>query len=158
MPPGARQTPSLQDMDILPPPPPATSAGRSRNMAAIRRRDTRFEMQVRSLLHAAGLRFRVDVPIRIVGLRPIRPDVVFTRRRVAVFCDGCFWHGCPEHGQRPDVQNGHYWTPKLAGNRERDARHTAALESAGWTVLRFWEHEDAEAVAQSVAETVAAAA
>jgi DNA mismatch endonuclease (patch repair protein) len=126
-------------------------------MSAIRRRDTQFELEVRSLLHAAGLRFRVDLPIRLEGMRPIRPDVVFTRRRVAVFCDGCFWHGCPEHGQRPNVRNGHYWTPKIEGNRERDARHTAALESAGWTVLRFWEHEDVGVVAAGITETVAEA-
>lgn len=87
-------------------------------------------------------------------MRPIRPDIVFTRRRVAVFCDGCFWHGCPEHGRRPTVHNAHYWSPKIAGNRERDARHTAALEHAGWTVLRFWEHELADAVAAQVARAV----
>jgi DNA mismatch endonuclease (patch repair protein) len=110
-------------------------------MAAIRRRDTKPERVIRSLLHARGLRFRVDFPIRLDGLRPIRPDIVFSRAQVAVFCDGCFWHGCPEHGQRPGVRNGHYWAPKIAGNRERDARHTDALEAAGWVVLRYWEHE-----------------
>lgn len=133
--------------------PPPTSPGRSRNMAAIRRRDTEFELAVRSLLHQAGLRFRVDLPIRVGKTRPIRPDIVFTRNRVAVFCDGCFWHGCPEHGQRPTIKNAHYWNPKIEGNRERDVRHTARLEEAGWTVLRFWEHELADAV---VAEIVSA--
>lgn len=69
-----------------------------------------------------------------------------------MFCDGCFWHGCPEHGQRPKIRNAHYWSPKISGNRERDSRHTAALEAAGWTVLRFWEHETAdEAVDRIVA-------
>ena len=119
-------------------------------MRAIRRRDTRFEMVVRSLLHARRLRFRVDMPIRLEGFRPIRPDIVFTRRGVAVFCDGCFWHGCPEHGQRPDIRNGHYWSPKIAGNMERDLQHTAALQEAGWTVLRFWEHEDQVTVADTI--------
>jgi DNA mismatch endonuclease, patch repair protein len=123
-------------------------------MAAIRRRDTVFERQIRSLLHAAGLRFRVDFPIRIAGMRLIRPDIVFTRQRVAVFCDGCFWHGCPEHGQRPGVRNGDYWLPKIAGNRERDERQTEALRAAGWTVLRFWEHEDPGVIAGQIAETV----
>jgi len=125
-------------------------------MAAIRRRDTKPERAIRSLLHARGLRFRVDRPVRIDGLRPIRPDIVFVRARVAVFCDGCFWHGCPEHGQRPAGRNAHYWTPKIAGNRERDARHTAALSAAGWRVLRFWEHEDPGDVAETIAITVAA--
>jgi DNA mismatch endonuclease (patch repair protein) len=101
-------------------------------MAAIRRRDTGPERAVRSLLHARGLRYRVDLPIRLAGHRPIRPDIVFTRQRVAVFIDGCFWHGCPEHGQRPGIRNGAYWSPKIAGNAERDQRHTAALEAAGW--------------------------
>jgi DNA mismatch endonuclease (patch repair protein) len=123
-------------------------------MAAIRRRDTGPERAVRSLLHAEGLRFRVDYPIRLEGLRPIRPDVAFTKHRLAIFVDGCFWHGCPEHGQRPNIRNGHYWTPKIAGNAERDRRHTAALESAGWTVLRFWAHEPAVAIAERVAATL----
>lgn len=136
------------------PSPPPTSAGRSRNMAAIRRRDTLFERQIRSLLHAAGLRFRVDFPIRVPGTRLIRPDIVFTKRRVAVFCDGCFWHGCPEHGQRPGVRNGDYWLPKIAGNRERDERQTQALRADGWTVLRFWEHEDPALIAGQIAGTV----
>jgi len=123
-------------------------------MAAIRRRDTSLERSVRSRLHAAGMRYRVDLPIRLPGFRPIRPDIVFTKRRIAVFCDGCFWHGCPEHGLRPQIRNGAYWTPKIAGNRQRDARHTAALEAAGWTVLRFWEHEDPDVIASAITEAV----
>jgi DNA mismatch endonuclease (patch repair protein) len=125
-------------------------------MAAIRRRDTEPERAVRSLLHARGLRYRVDLPIRLEGHRPIRPDIVFTRQRVAVFIDGCFWHGCPEHGQRPEIRNGAYWSPKIAGNTERDQRHSAALEAAGWTVLRFWEHEPPQAVADEVSQRLAA--
>lgn len=126
-------------------------------MAAIRRRDTGPERAVRSLLHARGLRYRVDLPIRLAGHRPIRPDIVFTRQRVAVFIDGCFWHGCPEHGQRTGIRNGAYWSPKIAGNAERDQRHTAALEAAGWTVLRFWEHEPPEVVAEKVSEQLVGA-
>lgn len=127
-------------------------------MAAIRRRDTAFERAVRSALHIKGLRFRVDFPIRVEDERPIRPDIVFTRRRVAAFCDGCFWHGCEEHGRRPNVKNIHYWGPKIAGNMERDIRHTAVLEAAGWTVLRAWEHEDPGKTAERIAEAVRAAA
>jgi DNA mismatch endonuclease (patch repair protein) len=123
-------------------------------MAAIRCRDTKPELRVRSLLHAAGLRFRVDLPIRVGCGRPIRPDIAFTRRRIAVFCDGCFWHGCPEHGQRPNIRNATYWNPKIAGNRERDLRHQVQLESVGWLVLRFWEHEDPAHVAARIANAV----
>lgn len=125
-------------------------------MAAIRRRDTALEREIRSRLHAEGLRFRVDLPIRLPGMRPIRPDIVFTRRRVAVFCDGCFWHGCPEHGQRPSIRNANYWNPKIAGNRARDLRHAHALEAAGWTVLRFWEHDDAANSVAVIVDTVRA--
>lgn len=124
-------------------------------MRAIRRRDTLPERRLRSLLHAEGLRFRVDAPLRVEGYpRPIRPDVVFSRARVAVFWDGCYWHGCQDpgcgHGPRANIRNGHYWLPKIAGNRERDTRQTAALRAAGWTVMRFWGHEDPRDAAAAV--------
>ncbi len=123
-------------------------------MAAIRRRDTTPEKLVRSLLHANGMRFRVDHPIRVGGARPIRPDIVFTRRKLAVFIDGCYWHGCPRHGVRRGGAHASYWGPKIARNQERDAEHTALLEAAGWTVLRFWEHDDASWVADSIRPAV----
>src|SRR3954451_11742190 len=69
-----------------------------------------------------------------------RPDIVFGRAQLAVFVDGCFWHGCPEHGEMP-ASNREFWETKIGGNRDRDRRQTAALEDAGWTVLRIWEHE-----------------
>lgn len=119
-------------------------------MRANRRRDTEPERRVRRLLHASGLRFRVDMPIRAGRARPLRPDISFTRVRLAVFIDGCFWHGCPEHGRRPQVQNGHYWGPKIARNIERDTEHTHALVASGWTVLRFWEHEAPGTVARRI--------
>lgn len=125
-----------------------TTPGRSRNMAAIRRRDTKAEVSLRSTLHRLGYRFRKDLPIRIDG-KLIRPDIAFTKRRVAVFVDGCFWHSCPEHGRQPSV-NGEYWSPKLEGNAQRDRAQTAALESQGWTVLRFWEHEDESSIVASI--------
>ncbi|WP_272937896.1 very short patch repair endonuclease [Mycolicibacterium iranicum] len=114
------------------------SPARSRNMAAIRRTDTRPELLLRSALHARGLRFRKDYAVRAEG-RIIRPDVAFTRYRVAVFLDGCFWHGCPEHG-RPPKSNNSYWLPKLAKNAQRDIEQTQILTEAGWTVVRLWEH------------------
>jgi DNA mismatch endonuclease (patch repair protein) len=126
----------------------APTPGRRRNMAANRRRDTGPERAVRSLLHRTGLRYRVDFPLIVDGRR-IRPDIAFTRARVAVFIDGCFWHCCPEHGSQP-ATNTRYWSPKLQDTVERDARHTETLSNAGWTVLRFWEHEQPEAVAAAI--------
>jgi DNA mismatch endonuclease (patch repair protein) len=108
-------------------------------MQANRRRDTKPELALRSALHRAGFRYRCDFRIDLLNGR-VRPDIVFTRKKVAVFVDGCFWHCCPEHGAQPSV-NRSYWSPKLARNVERDARNTALLTEAGWTVLRVWEHE-----------------
>jgi DNA mismatch endonuclease (patch repair protein) len=129
-----------------------TSPGRSRNMAAIRRMDTTPEVVLRSALHRAGYRFRKDYPVRI-DRKLIRPDIAFTRRRIAIFIDGCFWHSCPEHGRRPTV-NSQYWLPKLKRNAERDRQQTDALATAGWTVLRFWEHESQEDVLRSIIEVL----
>jgi DNA mismatch endonuclease (patch repair protein) len=117
-------------------------------MAAIRRKDTKPEVALRSALHRAGYRFRKDYPIRIES-RLIRPDIVFTKRRIAVFIDGCFWHSCPLHGRQPGV-NGQYWLPKLERNTERDRQQTDALRGAGWQVLRFWEHEPSEQVLEAI--------
>ena len=119
---------------------PPQSPGRSRNMAAIRRRDTGPERAMRSALHASGLRFRVDYPVEVDGKR-VRPDVVFTRDRLAVFVDGCFWHGCPAHAKRPK-HNAEFWAAKLAANKRRDAEQNGLLVKAGWSVLRIWEHSD----------------
>ena len=126
-----------------------TSPGRSRTMAGIRRRDTKPELELRSALHRLGYRFRKDHAIRVDG-KLIRPDIVFTRRRIAVFVDGCFWHSCPDHGRKPSV-NGDYWAPKLEGNARRDIDQSTALKTAGWRVLRFWAHESLDAVVTAVA-------
>jgi len=109
-------------------------------MQGNRSRDTKPELAVRRLLHAAGLRYRVDVrPERDIARRA---DIVFTRRRIAVFIDGCFWHGCPQHGRVPTKANVDYWSAKIARNVERDKTTNHQLEAMGWIVLRFWEHED----------------
>jgi DNA mismatch endonuclease (patch repair protein) len=115
-------------------------------MLANRGRDTAPELAVRRLLHRSGLRFRVDFA-PLGGRR--RADIVFTRRRVAVFIDGCFWHGCPEHATLPK-SNADYWLPKLRRNSERDREVDAVLGDAGWVVLRFWEHEAPETVAAAI--------
>ena len=117
-------------------------------MRGIGRRDTAPERNLRSELHRRGLRFRVDFPVPVAEGRSPRPDIAFTRRRIAVFVDGCFWHGCPEHSA-PPKQNSSYWGPKIARNMERDREHDARLTSSGWDVIRIWEHDDlAEAADQ----------
>jgi DNA mismatch endonuclease (patch repair protein) len=132
---------------------PAARASMQRN----RRRDSRAEIQLRSALHQMGLRFRVDHPIRCGPGRPIRPDIVFTKARLAIFVDGCFWHGCPDHGRSPKSNSG-YWSAKIALNQDRDRRQTDALAAAGWTVLRVWEHEPANEAAEAIASAWARAA
>lgn len=124
----------------------STEAVRS-TMRANRRRDTSPELRVRRLLHAAGLRYRVDAAPGPDRRR--RADIVFTRARIAVFIDGCFWHGCPEHFVPPKTNSG-YWGPKISANRDRDASTTESLTAHGWLVLRFWEHEDPARVAKVV--------
>jgi DNA mismatch endonuclease (patch repair protein) len=114
-------------------------------MRGNRRIDTKPELRVRSLLHKRGLRFRKDLAIRLPGLR-VCPDIVFTRRKVAIFIDGCFWHRCPQHGNRPRA-NTEYWSRKLAHNVDRDKRVTVALRAEGWTVIRIWEHVPPEEAA-----------
>lgn len=112
-------------------------------------------MAVRRAVHALGLRYRVDV-------RPLpgfnrRADLVFTGPRVAVFVDGCYWHGCPAHGTAART-NATYWSSKIGGNRARDLDTDRRLGVAGWTVVRVWEHEDPGLVARRVESAVRAAA
>jgi DNA mismatch endonuclease, patch repair protein len=123
-------------------------------MSAQTSRDTGPERALRSLLHRRGLRFRVHTrPVK--GLRR-EADILFTRARVAVFVDGCFWHGCPEHASWPKA-NEAWWREKLEGNRRRDAETDARLGAAGWRVVRAWEHEDPAVVADRVEAAVRAA-
>ncbi|WP_435809375.1 very short patch repair endonuclease [Streptomyces seoulensis] len=117
-------------------------------------RDTAPEVAVRRLLHAAGMRYRVNVPVPGMPRRTI--DIVFGRAKIAVFMDGCFWHGCPEHATHPKA-NAEWWRAKLAKNMARDLETTRHLRSAGWTVLRFWEHEPVAEVARHIGETVTTA-
>ncbi|MFF4650550.1 very short patch repair endonuclease [Streptomyces sp. NPDC001380] len=129
----------------------ASSTGARKSMRANKGRDTEPELRLRSLLHRAGLRYRV-------GIRPVpslrrTADVVFTRAKVAVFVDGCFWHGCPEHRTVPRT-NREFWSAKIESNRARDAETVDLLQQAGWHVLRIWEHMPAEEAARLVIETV----
>ncbi|MEU7108985.1 very short patch repair endonuclease [Streptomyces sp. NPDC046215] len=129
----------------------ASSAARRRNMQAIRSRDTKPEQLIRRLVHAQGLRYRV-------AARPLpdlrrTADLVFRPAKVAVFIDGCYWHGCPEHYVAPRTNPG-YWSGKVAGNMARDRDTDARLIAAGWVVLRFWEHEPSEDCSLKIAATV----
>jgi DNA mismatch endonuclease (patch repair protein) len=120
-------------------------------MRGNRSRDTAPEIAVRSALHRRGFRFRKNLR-PVPGLR-CSADVVFPGVRIAVFIDGCYWHRCPAHGTEP-ITNSGYWAAKLDRNVARDRRNDAELAALGWTVLRFWEHEDADAVARRIADQV----
>jgi DNA mismatch endonuclease (patch repair protein) len=130
--------------------PQASSPAARRRMLATRRRDTAEELQLRSALHSMGYRYRVDA--RIPNTRR-RPDVVFRQDKVAVFVDGCFWHGCPTHGTWPKA-NAAWWRTKIEGNRTRDRDTSNMLRACGWAVLRFWSHADMASAAMRVATTV----
>jgi DNA mismatch endonuclease (patch repair protein) len=134
--------------------PQPSSPGRSANMRANRRTDTKPELALRRALHKLGYRFRKDYRLDLEGRR-VRPDIAFTARRVAVFVDGCFWHACPQHGSKPRA-NDWYWTPKLARNVERDRAADETLAAAGWQVVRIWEHESLEQAVGAVIAVVGA--
>jgi DNA mismatch endonuclease (patch repair protein) len=106
-----------------------------------RRKDTQPELAIRRALHRAGLRYRIGLPVTGSPRRTI--DIAFTRIKLALFVDGCFWHGCPEHATWPKA-NAAWWEAKILKNRERDRETTRHLEAEGWTVIRIWEHEPAE--------------
>jgi len=120
-------------------------------MRAQRERDTAVEKEIRSRLHALGLRYRLHRRL-LAGLRR-EVDLAFPRARVAVFVDGCFWHGCPEHGTWPK-NNAAFWRRKIEENVRRDRDTDARLAADGWTVLRVWEHEGADIAASRIAEAV----
>jgi DNA mismatch endonuclease, patch repair protein len=119
-------------------------------MVRQRRRDTGPEMAIRRLLHASGLRYRVDAALPRMRRRA---DLVFSSARVAVFIDGCFWHGCPEHGTQPK-NNAPWWAEKIRANKERDRDTDRRLAADGWIVLRVWEHEAPELAAARIAEAL----
>ena len=126
----------------------ATTPAVRQSMIGNTSRDTGPEMTVRRRLHAMGLRYRVSIrpvpSIRRTG------DVVFTKHRLVVFIDGCFWHGCPDHYTAPK-SNFEFWKAKVERNRERDAETDAILTANGWQVLRFWTHEDPDDIVATVA-------
>jgi DNA mismatch endonuclease, patch repair protein len=132
--------------------PQPSSRAVSSVMRANRKVDTRPEVRLRQELHRLGLRFRKHLPIETPGL-VVKPDVVFPSHRLAVFVDGCFWHSCPLHGTQPRA-NTSYWAAKLARNRTRDAQVDEGLSTAGWNVIRIWEHVSAPDAAAAVETAV----
>ncbi|MFF2044337.1 very short patch repair endonuclease [Kitasatospora sp. NPDC058170] len=131
----------------------ASSAANRRSMLGNRSRDTSPELALRSLVHASGLRYRVAAK----PLPKMRrtADLLFRPVRVAVFVDGCFWHGCPDHFVPPKTNPG-YWETKIGGNVSRDRDTDERLESEGWLVLRFWEHQPPPECAEAVVAAVTA--
>jgi len=130
-----------------------SSEGVRKSIRSNNGRDTKPELALRRAVHALGLRYRVSArPIKSIRRTA---DLVFTRTKVAVFLDGCFWHGCPEHHTKA-ATNAEFWAEKVARTRERDAETDRILKEAGWTVIRVWEHEDPEKAAVRVAEQVQA--
>lgn len=120
-------------------------------MQATPRRDTPAELRIRKVLHSMGLRYSVDA--KPLKESPRRADLVFRRAKVAVFVDGCFWHGCPKHGSWPTA-NKEFWRAKLLANRARDADTSRRLKFQGWGVVRVWEHDDPTRAAQRIAALV----
>jgi DNA mismatch endonuclease (patch repair protein) len=113
------------------------STAKGAHLAGRRRQDTAPEIALRRALHALGLRYRLHVRLA----KGCTPDIVLPRWRTVVFVDGCFWHGCPEHGRKVPWTgpNARLWEEKLETNYRRDARATESAESLGWTVCRIWE-------------------
>ncbi len=132
--------------------PFASSEQTRRRMSKQRRRDTAPELAVRRALHGMGLRYRVH-RAPLPSLRRTA-DIVFGPARVAVFVDGCFWHGCPAHGRRHHDINGWYWPEKIERNQRRDAETDRHLRDSGWVPVRVWEHEDPAEAAARIARTV----
>jgi DNA mismatch endonuclease, patch repair protein len=132
------------------PNPRASSPATVKVMRSTGRRETQPELRLRRALHRRGMRFLVDVSPPGTNRRR-RVDVLLRGARIAVFVDGCFWHSCPEHGRVPKT-NSDWWRRKLEGVVRRDRDTDAELASAGWLVVRVWEHEDPEAAADRIAQ------
>lgn len=113
-------------------------------MQKMPRKNSGPEMELRRELFRRGLRYRVNY-----GALPGTPDLVFPRAKIAVFVDGCFWHGCPVHGTLPK-NNREWWEEKLRRNRERDRFKDEQLKALGWTVLHYWEHDDVDDLADEI--------
>lgn len=141
----------IETMTTPEPPRVPPSIELSRRMSARARQDTVPELALRRALHALGMRYRLQVPVP--GNRRRKIDIAFVRQRIAVFVDGCFWHGCPTHGTQP-ATNREWWSWKITGNRDRDEDTDRLLQTMGWIPVRVWEHEDPAHAAARVEEIV----
>lgn len=121
-------------------------------MARVRQKSTQAELNLRKALHARGLRYRLHVPLLTKPRRVA--DIVFLGARIAVFVDGCFWHGCPEHASWPK-SNTNFWREKIDNNRLRDADTDKRLTALGWASVRIWEHENVDSAADQIAALIA---
>jgi DNA mismatch endonuclease (patch repair protein) len=131
-------------------PPPSSLAALAR-MKSAKPRDTAPEKALRSALYRRGLRFRLyERPVENLNRNA---DVVFRSTKVAVFIDGCFWHGCPVHGTKAKA-NAEFWAQKIEQNQQRDRDTTSRLQAAGWIVIRVWEHEDPNEASQRIYDIV----
>lgn len=140
----------MEGMDAFPEVDPVVSA----RMSNTRGRDTSAEMIVRRALHRRGLRYRVNFR-PVPGLRRTA-DIAFTKQRIAILIDGCFWHGCPDHYRPATGGRSQFWADKIQQNRRRDGESSQAFAAAGWRVLRFWEHEAADRVVDRIMEELRA--
>ncbi len=131
-----------------------TSSRTSLRLSKVRQKGTNAELALRREMYRIGLRYRIDYEVL---KKPRRvADIAFPGRKIAIFVDGCFWHGCPEHGTWPK-RNADFWRQKIEANRQRDADTNARLQANGWTALRFWSHESPVEAAQAVARVLAKA-
>jgi DNA mismatch endonuclease, patch repair protein len=129
--------------------PGSTSSAASAVGRGNTKTDTKPELAVRSILHRCGLRFRKNYWIPFQASGGVRADIAFTKHKLAVFVDGCFWHRCPQHGTEPQ-SNSEYWEKKLDRNVARDSHVNRELSRTGWRVLRFWEHTSPDRIAEIV--------
>lgn len=129
---------------------PSSQAARNR-MKAVRRSGTQAEESLREALSELGLEFQVDV--RPLPKSSRKADILFPGEKVAVFVDGCFWHGCPIHGTHAKA-NPEFWRDKIEANKRRDSDTNRQLQENGWLVIRTWEHENPQEVAKVVVQTV----
>lgn len=128
--------------------PNPSSSDIHERMRRVRQKNTSAEWALRRELHARGIRYRIQVPVLTKPRRVA--DVAFSGPRVAVFVDGCFWHGCPLHGTWPK-ENAEFWRAKIVANQERDRDTDQRLHAEGWTVVRVWAHEEPKIAAARIA-------
>lgn len=131
----------------------ASSEGVRRSMKSNRGKDTKLELRVRKALHARGFRYRLQRKVPGSNRRTI--DIAFSRQHIAVFIDGCFWHGCPLHHTVAKT-NGEFWAAKVARNRERDRDTDRMLLRAGWVAARYWEHQATDEIVEDIVSRLTA--